>query len=416
MEYKSLGDYYYNTQPIGQGSFSLIYQGYRIKDKKKIAIKKFTKLIENKYINSEIDLMKNLDNINILKLYEVIKTKKNLYLIIEYCNEGDLGNYIKKKDNSNDYNFIYQLISGLKYLYSNNILHRDIKPQNILIHNNIIKICDFGFAKDIKDNDLINTFCGSPLYMAPEIIEIGEYTEKADIWSLGVLIYEILFKKHPYPSKNHFELKKNIINNNININFELIDKNLGYILEKILDKNPKKRISWNEIFNSKWYLNYKNDNNLNENNDNLLHYNNLLQDNIELDENNHLLFNFDDIYTDANNNSNKFLNSFNESKSLDINLEKENNYFGIKSSYIPTKNNNINSEIKIYSKSAPNYGDKSVQYSIIYDNYICNSMNSSIKNDDGYNIVGESPKINNSGGWYTSFYKSINTVKNLFSI
>ena len=101
MEYKSLGDYYYYTKPIGQGSFSIIYRGYRIIDRKPVAIKKFTRYIDKKYIDSEINLMKNLDNQNILKLYDVLRIKDVLYLILEYCNQGDLSKYILSRNNEN---------------------------------------------------------------------------------------------------------------------------------------------------------------------------------------------------------------------------------------------------------------------------------------------------------------------------
>ena len=85
MEYKSLGDYFYYTQAIGQGSFSTIYKGFRLKDRQPVAIKKLTRVVDNKYIESEIDLMKSLDCDNILKLYEVIRYKDKVFLVLEYC-------------------------------------------------------------------------------------------------------------------------------------------------------------------------------------------------------------------------------------------------------------------------------------------------------------------------------------------
>ena len=232
MDYKSLGDYFYYTEAIGQGSFSIIYRGYRIGDRKPVAIKKLTRFIDKKYIDSEIELMNNLKHSNILKLYEVIKKNKTVYLILEYCNSGDLSKYIKSGMQMHDLKFIYQIINGLQYLYSMKILHRDIKPQNILINDDEIKICDFGFAKKLKENDLISTFCGSPLYMAPEILKFCEYTEKADIWSLGVIIYELLYKEHPNPSTNKQELIKKIKNNDdIKIPFDINTK-LSDLLKK----------------------------------------------------------------------------------------------------------------------------------------------------------------------------------------
>ena len=164
MEYETIWEYFFYLTPIGNGSFSTIYKGYRIKDNKPIAVKKITKIIDKKYINSEIEVMKKLHSCHILKLYEVIHHKNNLYLFLEYCNQGDLSDYIKSKENKYDEKYIHQILTGLQYLYNSKIIHRDIKPHNILINNNNIKISDFGFAKTFNDNDLISTFCGSPLY------------------------------------------------------------------------------------------------------------------------------------------------------------------------------------------------------------------------------------------------------------
>jgi len=423
MDYKSLGDYYYSTEPIGHGSFSLIFKGYRIKDRKPVAVKKFTKYIDKKYVDSEINLMKDLDNNNILKLYEVIRTSGNLYLILEYCNNGDLSKYIKKKNNDNDYFYIFQIILGLKYLYNNNILHRDIKPQNVLLHNNTIKICDFGFAKEFYNNDLINTFCGSPLYMAPEILKVGEYTEKSDIWSLGVIIYEILFKEHPYPCKNHKDLINKIknVDNNLDINIINLDEDLKFLLSKMLEKNPIDRISWNTIFKSKWFLEFdykKISNNLEDNNtdeNKLLRQDKKLffNDN-DIDDDN-MIFNIDDIDTNKS-----IINEEDDKIKLCRSLSVKKNKSDLRivsRSFLLDRNDiqfNIQDDTKVYSRSAPN--NNNYNQSIIYENYICNKIIDSINEPAGYKILGESPKINGSSGWINSLNKSVNTIKNFFNL
>ncbi len=247
---KLTGDYYYYKDPIGYGSFSIIYKGYKITDPSKLlAIKRITKIIDMKYFHNEVELMKKLDHPNILKLFDVVKTNGAIYLILEYCNSGDLSGYIQNdKTHSNDYKYFQQIFLGLEYLYKNKILHRDIKPHNILIKDGIIKISDFGFAKAFEKNELITTFCGSPLYMAPEIIKDKEYNLKSDIWSLGVIIFELFTKKHPYyvDSKQLLWMK---IKNGIQINysdiksFEIID-----ILKNMLVDDPVKRSDWDVIF------------------------------------------------------------------------------------------------------------------------------------------------------------------------
>jgi serine/threonine protein kinase len=94
---------------------------------------------------------------------------------------------------------ITQIVHGVRYMHSNHILHRDIKPENILFHNDMIKICDFGFSIMIKEHhDMMRTICGTPLFMSPEILFLRQYTSKCDIWSLGVLFYMMIYRLHPY--------------------------------------------------------------------------------------------------------------------------------------------------------------------------------------------------------------------------
>ena len=124
--------YEYEDIPIAHGSFSLIYRGNRIRDKKEVAIKKITRIIHPKYLENEIELMETSDNPFILKIYDHFKEDEITYLILEYCPGGTLADYISSKRKDKDYIYAIQILCGLEYLYTKNILHRDIKPQNIL--------------------------------------------------------------------------------------------------------------------------------------------------------------------------------------------------------------------------------------------------------------------------------------------
>ena len=250
-------NYYYYREPIGFGSFSVIYKGYKHNSSIPLAIKCITKIIDMKYFYNEVELMKKLNHPNILKLYDVVKTGGKTYLILEYCNSGDLSGYISKHTHhTDDLKFTQQIFSGLEYLYDKKILHRDIKPHNILIKNGVIKISDFGFAKAFEKNELITTFCGSPLYMAPEIIKDKEYNSKSDIWSLGVIIYEIFTREHPYYVESRQmlweKMKKGIVVDYSNItNSSVVD-----VLSNMLISCPEKRIDWDQLFDKCRSINY----------------------------------------------------------------------------------------------------------------------------------------------------------------
>ena len=116
-------EYYYINDPIGYGSFSMVFKGFSYKDRMPVAVKLITKVIDQKYFENEIRIMQEINHPNILKLYKVIKKDGKIYLIIEYCNGGDLSNYILNNKTSFDNRYFYQILEGLEHLYINRILH-----------------------------------------------------------------------------------------------------------------------------------------------------------------------------------------------------------------------------------------------------------------------------------------------------
>lgn len=262
MEY--IDNYSFEPKPIGQGSFSQVYMGVHNVSKKKVAIKKinitFTKNLSKERVHREIDIMKNLNHPNIVSLYEAVPDKyNNIYLIMEYCPNGNFASFLNRKPLKEKYarRYMRQLMEATRYLYDNKILHRDIKPHNILLtENNTLKLTDFGFAK-IFHNDtdkLSQTICGSPIYMAPEIIKCNHYSIKTDLWSLGVLLYEMIIGTPPYKANNHIQLIQMIESKPIYIPLAiLISHECRNLINGLLQKNPDERISWEDFFDHLWF-------------------------------------------------------------------------------------------------------------------------------------------------------------------
>jgi serine/threonine protein kinase len=258
-----LDDYIVDKKRIGKGSFSIVYKGENRYTKKLYAIKEISvdnvsKIKDN--IKREVNLMKNLDHENIVKLHNVIIDKKydNIYLVFDYYPLGDLAKFLNKRCLKEIYaqNYIRQLSKGLKYLYENSIIHRDLKPQNILVTETYnIKITDFGFARYFDSDIMIQTMCGSPIYMAPEIMKHKKYNNKSDLWSVGIIMYEMLTGHPPFRAKNILELLRKIKTQKLELpkNIKLSKKGTDLLLN-LLNTNPDKRISWDNFFNHIWLI------------------------------------------------------------------------------------------------------------------------------------------------------------------
>lgn len=246
-----IGEYEYYPNPIGYGSFSILYKGWSTHTKLPVAIKKITKIVNREYFHNEIKLMQGLNHPNILKLYDVIENNETneQYLILEYCNGGELKDVFKGDDHTHDLEYFNQMVNGLEYLNLHSITHRDIKPQNILIHNHTLKISDFGFAKSFQENEIIQTYCGTPLYMAPEILRNQDYDTSSDIWSIGVILYELFCRKHPYRVANKKELLKIMESETLVIDYSKLPPHAPTeIIRECLRMKPGERITWSELF------------------------------------------------------------------------------------------------------------------------------------------------------------------------
>lgn len=253
-----VGNYIIFRKRIGKGAFSSIYKGYHQYSKEIVAIKEISLETLNKYEKSlrrETEIMKQLNHPNLVRLIESIVDDKteNVYLVMEFFARGDFYKFLKKRPLKEKYavKYLKQISEGMKYLLSHKIIHRDLKPQNILISEaGILKITDFGFARYFDSDILIQTICGSPMYMAPEIMKNKKYDYKSDLWSIGIIFFEMLTGRTPFQAKNIYELIRKIENDKIKIPSKFnLSETCTELLTSLLQKNPDKRISWEDFFN-----------------------------------------------------------------------------------------------------------------------------------------------------------------------
>lgn len=275
-----IGNYeVFKNVELGRGSYSIVYKGKGptgiqsgpcstpLCSSGTVAIKKINKnkMTEKALhlLEEEIAIMKLIkDNPheNIVKCYQIIDDIDTIYFVLEYCDSGDLRTILKKPIKEKYAKFYFsQIVNGLKYLDDNDIMHRDIKPSNILLtgESQTIKICDFGFAKRRRTMTKVNTICGSPLYMAPEIFESKNYGFSTDIWSIGIILYEMLFGFHPFDKcKDIEELTQSLSSTVLTIppkeNTNPISDECIVFLRRLLEKNINERIEWAEIFVHPW--------------------------------------------------------------------------------------------------------------------------------------------------------------------
>ncbi|KAJ8304440.1 hypothetical protein KUTeg_018023 [Tegillarca granosa] len=176
---------------------------------------------------------------------------------MEYCSGGDLNHFIRSKRALPEHfvkRFLQQLVKAMMYMRENNVAHMDLKPQNILLSSSshpILKVADFGFAKHVFVGDKMRVMRGSPLYMAPEIICSRDYDARVDLWSIGVILYECLFGRAPFASRNFQELENKIKDSKpVELPYGVeVSEDCRDLLLRLLQRQPDDRISFVDFFN-----------------------------------------------------------------------------------------------------------------------------------------------------------------------
>ena len=268
---KQKGNYILEST-IGQGAFAKVKLAKHIITGEKVAIKILPKRslasnpnkINNQIysniskIDKEINILRRLHHKNIIQLYEIIETKSNLYIVMEYCEGKELFDYIVKHKRLTEREacrYFQQIINGVEYLHLCNITHRDLKPENILLDNKKrIRISDFGLSHISPNSSyLLSTPCGTPLYAPPEMLRGDKYDGVySDIWSCGIILYTMLVGDLPYADSKEKIIYQNIMTHNYYYPDTMSDDAID-LIEHMLRINPNERYGFKEIKAHPWF-------------------------------------------------------------------------------------------------------------------------------------------------------------------
>ncbi|XP_055051312.2 serine/threonine-protein kinase SIK3 homolog isoform X1 [Misgurnus anguillicaudatus] len=252
--------YYEMERTIGKGNFAVVKLATHMITKAKVAIKIVDKTQlddENlKKIFREVQIMKMLRHPHIIRLYQVMETERMIYLVTEYASGGEIFDHLvahgrmAEKEARKKFK---QIIAAVYFCHCRNIVHRDLKAENLLLDHNLnIKIADFGFSNLFSREQLLKTWCGSPPYAAPELFEGKEYDgPKVDIWSLGVVLYVLVCGALPFDGSTLQNLRARVLSGKFRIPF-FMSTDCEYLIRHMLVLEPSRRLSMEQICKNKW--------------------------------------------------------------------------------------------------------------------------------------------------------------------
>ena len=258
---------YIIKETLGKGSYGIVYKVQKKNTNEIYVIKQIAlRGLSQKEIDEVRQEAKILSSINsdfVVKYYDSFEENDNINIVMEYCDEGDLNDFIIKKKESQTlieedliWNLFIKITIGLAHIHQMKILHRDLKTMNIFLKNGFqVKIGDLGVAKILLKNSFAKTLIGTPYYLSPEICQEKPYNDKSDVWALGCILYELCTFKHPFDAKSQGALILKIMNNtpeNINNTYS---KDLCNLIHLLLEKESEKRPSCKDILNLDFIVN-----------------------------------------------------------------------------------------------------------------------------------------------------------------
>lgn len=254
--------HYILLETLGTGSFGKVKKARHQLTGHTVAIKilnrnKIKSLDVVGKIRREIQNLKLFRHPHIIKLYQVINTPSDIFMVMEFVSGGELFDHIVKNGKLNENQarkFFQQIISGVAYCHRHMIVHRDLKPENLLLDDNMnVKIADFGLSNMMKDGEFLRTSCGSPNYAAPEVVSGELYAgPEVDIWSCGIILYALLTGTLPFDDESVQILFKKI-RSGVYVTPDYLSRPVAQLIEKMLTVDPLKRATIKEIREHEWF-------------------------------------------------------------------------------------------------------------------------------------------------------------------
>ncbi|XP_005176429.1 uncharacterized protein LOC101900590 isoform X2 [Musca domestica] len=252
---------------IGKGNFAVVKLASNIVTKTKVAIKIIDKTCLNEeYLAKtyrEISILKTLRHQHITRLYEVMQSETMIYLVTEYAANGEIFDHLVDNGRMKEpeaARVFSQLVSAVHYCHRKGVVHRDLKAENVLLDKDMnIKLADFGFSNHYEDGSPLTTWCGSPPYAAPEVFQGLEYDgPKADIWSLGVVLYAMVCGALPFDGKTLLELKSRVVTGKFRIPY-FMSQDCENLIRNMLVVEPEKRYTIKQVMKHRWVSEWMNE-------------------------------------------------------------------------------------------------------------------------------------------------------------
>uniref|UniRef100_H0X8H2 Serine/threonine-protein kinase 33 n=2 Tax=Otolemur garnettii TaxID=30611 RepID=H0X8H2_OTOGA len=270
----AIEEFYTFGRILGQGSFGLVIEVTDRETQTKWAIKKVNKEKAGssavKLLEREVSILKSVKHEHIIHLEQVFETPKKMYLVMELCEDGELKEILHKKGHFSENEtrwIIKSLASAIAYLHSNDIVHRDLKLENILVKSSFIdannelnlniKVTDFGLAvkKHGRSEAMMQSTCGTPIYMAPEVINAHDYSQQCDIWSIGVIMYSLLCGEPPFLASSEEKLFELIRKGELHFEnpvWDSISDCAKSVLKQLMKVDPAHRLTAKELLDNQW--------------------------------------------------------------------------------------------------------------------------------------------------------------------